>query len=219
MRQGSSVLGLSDSQLVVYLWRTRKAKPPHKSKGELAFRCWLDIWCRTRRTAIRLPWRTGCISWKHWFRSFHHLSSLPVWMPHNFPCLNPQYLVHYPHLPLNHTFPSGDPPSLHGYLLTNSSIHFTTHPTRNGSRRESPNTAAHAAIFSQSSFPQGSPGFEYHQEEPARASLSALYLYFDHEGYTRWQGDIGTSSSRTSARKPHANKIRHKKGFLGTYVG
>ena len=26
-----------------------------------------------------------------------------------FPCLNPQYLlVHYPHLPLNHTFPSGD---------------------------------------------------------------------------------------------------------------
>ena len=91
---------------------------------------------------------------------------------------------------VNHTFPSGvPPPSLHSYPLTNPSTHFTTQPTRNGSRQESPNTAAHAAMFSQSSFPQGSPGFEYHPEEPARTSLSASYLYFDHEGYTRWQGE------------------------------
>lgn len=91
---------------------------------------------------------------------------------------------------VNHTFPSGvPPPSLHSYPLTNPSTHFTAQPTRNGSRQESPNTAIHATMIAQSSFPQGSPGFEQPPEEPARTSLSASYLYFDHEGYTRWQGE------------------------------
>ena len=36
---------------------------------------------------------------------------------------------------VNHTIPYGvPPPSLHSYPLTNPSIHFTTQPTRNGSR-------------------------------------------------------------------------------------
>ncbi|KAL4063844.1 fungal-specific transcription factor domain-containing protein [Scleroderma yunnanense] len=90
----------------------------------------------------------------------------------------------------NHAFPSGvPPPSLHSYPLTNPSTHFTAQPLHNCSRQESPNTAITAAMLGQSSFSQRNFGIEQLPEEPARTSLSASYLYFDHEGYTRWQGD------------------------------
>ncbi|KAG6333103.1 hypothetical protein ID866_5986 [Astraeus odoratus] len=89
----------------------------------------------------------------------------------------------------NHAFPSGvPPPSLHSYPLTNPSTHFTDVPARNGSRQESPN-AALQSVIGQSSFAQASPTIEQLPEEPARSSLSASYLYFDHEGFTRWQGE------------------------------
>ncbi|KAI6040737.1 fungal-specific transcription factor domain-containing protein [Pisolithus marmoratus] len=88
----------------------------------------------------------------------------------------------------NHMFPSGvPPPSLHSYPLTNPSTHFTEQAL-NGSRQGSPNAAFHS-VLAQASFGKNGHGYEHLPEEPARISLSASYLYFDHEGYTRWQGE------------------------------
>ncbi|KAJ7724329.1 fungal-specific transcription factor domain-containing protein [Mycena maculata] len=77
------------------------------------------------------------------------------------------------------TFPSGvPPPSLHVFPLTNPSTHFTPRepkidesiapPLLSATDRSSPDQLA---------------------EETSRLSLSASYLYFDDEGYTRWQGE------------------------------
>ncbi|KAJ7028846.1 fungal-specific transcription factor domain-containing protein, partial [Mycena alexandri] len=76
------------------------------------------------------------------------------------------------------SYPSGvPPPSLHVFPLTNPSTHFTPEtkidpdsfvPPRSGTDAPSPDQLA---------------------EETSRLSLSASYLYFDDEGYTRWQGE------------------------------
>ncbi|KAJ7209427.1 hypothetical protein C8J57DRAFT_328556 [Mycena rebaudengoi] len=59
------------------------------------------------------------------------------------------------------------PPALHVFPLTNPSTHFT--PTKVEANVDmTPDQLA---------------------EETARLSLSASYLYFDDEGYTRWQGE------------------------------
>ncbi|KAF9238254.1 fungal-specific transcription factor domain-containing protein [Melanogaster broomeanus] len=85
----------------------------------------------------------------------------------------------------NHAFPAGvPPPSLHVFPLTNPSTHFTTHPTTNSPRQESPNTAFRSMLASHS---QNGSGFEPPVEETSR--IHASYLYFDDEGYTRWQGE------------------------------
>lgn len=88
---------------------------------------------------------------------------------------------------VNHTFPSGvPPPSLHVFPLTNPSTHFTTPPPRGSPRQESPNTTFHS-ILGQPSLPQNGPAAEQPFEETSR--IHASYLYFDDEGYTRWQGE------------------------------
>ncbi|THH32205.1 hypothetical protein EUX98_g1996 [Antrodiella citrinella] len=81
----------------------------------------------------------------------------------------------------NHSFPSGvPPPSLTAYPLMNPSTFFT--PTKSMSRQPSPNAG-----------PSPSVNFTLSPDQLAddvsRMSLSASYLYFDDEGYTRWQGE------------------------------
>ncbi|KAJ7100833.1 fungal-specific transcription factor domain-containing protein [Mycena belliarum] len=74
------------------------------------------------------------------------------------------------------TFPSGvPPPSLHVFPLTNPSTHFTP------KRDESMSTPLLG--------PTDTPSPDTLAEDTARLSLSASYLYFDDEGYTRWQGE------------------------------
>jgi len=75
--------------------------------------------------------------------------------------------------------PSGvPPPSLHVFPLTNPSVHFTvderhnsTDPLYGGSHHSPLSTASSA------------------EDQHTKASLPASYLYFDDEGYTRWQGE------------------------------
>jgi hypothetical protein len=84
-----------------------------------------------------------------------------------------------------HTYPSGvPPPSLHVFPLMNPSTHFTPEPAH-GERQQSPNSAFHSLLGvpypNQNSLPD--------QLDTSRISLAASYLYFDDEGYTRWQGE------------------------------
>jgi hypothetical protein len=88
-----------------------------------------------------------------------------------------------------HTYPSGvPPPSLHVFPLLNPSTHFTTAPTKPGSRSgaQSP-TFAFQSILGYPGAP-ASPTDDL-TEHTSRMSLSPSYLYFDDEGYTRWQGE------------------------------
>ncbi|KAF8132620.1 fungal-specific transcription factor domain-containing protein [Boletus edulis] len=107
----------------------------------------------------------------------------------------PQHLTVDPNVPsplstfasMDHTFPNGvPPPSLHVFPLTNPSTHFTTQPSRGSPRQESPNTTFRA-MMGQSSHPPNGSGAEQPFEEASR--MHASYLYFDDEGYTRWQGE------------------------------
>jgi len=88
---------------------------------------------------------------------------------------------------MNHAFPSGvPPPSLHVFPLTNPSTHFTTPPSGGSPRQESPNTTFRS-ITGQCSHSQNGSGADHPLEETSR--MHASYLYFDDEGYTRWQGE------------------------------
>ena len=90
-------------------------------------------------------------------------------------------------------FPDGTrsgvlPPSLHVFPLTNPSTHFTYDAKvdeRHNSRRNSINQLPGSSYcFSPSKNPDYSSDDRY-----SKASLTASYLYFDDEGYTRWQGE------------------------------
>lgn len=88
-----------------------------------------------------------------------------------------------PFMTTNHTYPSGiPPPSLHVFPLTNPSTHFTE--SGPSGRHQSPNylrysgNTAHVKPHIADQFP-----------EDAIPPLLASYLYFDDEGYTRWQGE------------------------------
>ncbi|KAK7016907.1 hypothetical protein R3P38DRAFT_3361005 [Favolaschia claudopus] len=75
------------------------------------------------------------------------------------------------------SFPAGvPPPSLNIFPLTNPSGHFT--PTE---------IKQDESLMSVQLGPDASP--DQLAEETSRLSLSASYLYFDDEGYTRWQGE------------------------------
>ena len=80
------------------------------------------------------------------------------------------------------------PPSLHVFPLTNPSTHFTYDAKvdeRHNSRRNSVNQLSGGSYFlSSSKNPDYSSDDRY-----SKASLTASYLYFDDEGYTRWQGE------------------------------
>ena len=78
------------------------------------------------------------------------------------------------------------PPSLHVFPLTNPSTHFTYDAKvdeRHNSRRNSINAFSGGSYFS-----KNHPDYCSDDRCP-KASLTASYLYFDDEGYTRWQGE------------------------------
>jgi hypothetical protein len=78
-------------------------------------------------------------------------------------------------------FPSGvPPPSLHVFPLTNPSTHFTEGTSK--TERYSPG-AGLGHLLDRGLTP------DHLVEETSRVSLAASYLYFDDEGYTRWQGE------------------------------
>jgi hypothetical protein len=77
------------------------------------------------------------------------------------------------------------PPSLHVFPLTNPSTHFTYDAKvdeRHISRRNSLNLLSGGSYFSKN------PDY-CSDDRCSKASLTASYLYFDDEGYTRWQGE------------------------------
>lgn len=79
-----------------------------------------------------------------------------------------------------HIFPTAaPPPSLAAYPLINPSTFFG--PVKPGSRNASPATG----------FRAGSVNGHADQcaDDTSRMSLASSYLYFDDEGYTRWQGE------------------------------
>ncbi|KAI0354102.1 hypothetical protein OH77DRAFT_1590863 [Trametes cingulata] len=81
-----------------------------------------------------------------------------------------------------HIFPTAvPPPSLTAYPLINPSTFFG--PMKHGSRNSSPSTGM--------PFGPSSSNMVTDQlaEETSRMSLASSYLYFDDEGYTRWQGE------------------------------
>jgi hypothetical protein len=83
-----------------------------------------------------------------------------------------------------HTYPSGvPPPSLHVFPLLNPSNHFPE--TKPGDQHPSPNSAFRSLLGPTAS---GTIAPDQLSGDTSRMSLSA-YLYFDDEGYTRWQGE------------------------------
>jgi hypothetical protein len=81
-------------------------------------------------------------------------------------------------------FPDGvPPPSLHVFPLMNPSTHFT-HDAKVGERHHS---RRNSGPLSGGSHYFASQNSDYNSED--RTSLTASYLYFDDEGYTRWQGE------------------------------
>jgi hypothetical protein len=80
--------------------------------------------------------------------------------------------------------PSGvPPPSLHVFPLMNPSNHFTQGPGQETLHRKQDSLASLLA----GSYSITTPGLL--AEETSKMSLTASYLYFDDEGYTRWQGE------------------------------
>ena len=79
-----------------------------------------------------------------------------------------------------HIFPTAvPPPSLTAYPLINPSTFFG--PVKPGSRNASPGTGFRVG--------SSNGGVESFGEETSRMPLASSYLYFDDEGYTRWQGE------------------------------
>jgi hypothetical protein len=88
----------------------------------------------------------------------------------------------------SHTYPTGvPPPSLHVFPLMNPSTHFTE--GKLGDRRESPSVTFQTLLGHQHNSSQTSSNTDQLAEETSRMSLSPSYLYYDDEGYTRWQGE------------------------------
>src|ERR1700722_18324941 len=87
-----------------------------------------------------------------------------------------------------HTYPSGvPPPSLHVFPLLNPSTHFPE--AKPGERHPSPNSTFRSLLGPTTNSSPGTIAPDHLSADPSsRMSLSA-YLYFDDEGYTRWQGE------------------------------
>jgi hypothetical protein len=89
----------------------------------------------------------------------------------------------------SHTYPTGvPPPSLHVFPLMNPSTHFTQ-DAKLGERAQSPNAAFRSLLGHHYSSGHSPMTADQLAEDTARMSLSASYMYFDDEGYTRWQGE------------------------------
>ncbi|TFK19760.1 nuclear protein [Coprinopsis marcescibilis] len=100
--------------------------------------------------------------------------------------------------------PSGvPPPSLHVFPLMNPSTHFTQNSAESPSaRRESFGSLLSTPYH-------GEQPMEQLTEETSRMSLTASYLYFDDEGYTRWQGETSGLPVLDLLVERHGNKEKH----------
>ena len=78
------------------------------------------------------------------------------------------------------------PPSVHVFPLTNPSSHFT-HDKLDERRHSRRNSTNPLSGVSHGLSPKNSD--HCLNDRCSRASLTASYLYFDDEGYTRWQGE------------------------------
>lgn len=95
--------------------------------------------------------------------------------------IDPSSNAHASFASSKHAFPSGvPPPSLSTYPLMNPSTFFA--PTKSHSRQPSPAGPGLPAFNTGASIDQLA-------DDVSRMSLSSSYLYFDDEGYTRWQGE------------------------------
>jgi len=101
-----------------------------------------------------------------------------------------QYLSHLLHFDNTHIL-QVYPPILARIPAFEPSTHFATpHAARSGP--QSPNSA-YQSIFGHFPGAPGSPTDDL-AEHTSRISLSPSYLYFDDEGYTRWQGETSGSA-------------------------
>ncbi|RDB16620.1 putative transcriptional regulatory protein C3C7.04 [Hypsizygus marmoreus] len=84
-------------------------------------------------------------------------------------------------------FPSGvPPPSLHVFPLTNPSTHFTRDSASgHDEKQRSPSVGGLGTLLDS----HQAMSMDQSAEETSHMSLAASYLYFDDEGYTRWQGE------------------------------
>lgn len=107
------------------------------------------------------------------------------------------------------SLPSGvPPPSLHVFPLTNPSTHFMQSTGKMEEQRHG-RKESFGSLLSQP--PHMTP--DQLAEEASRMSLTASYLYFDDEGYTRWQGetsglpvlDLLVERHRTPAKDPQCH--------------
>ncbi|KAF4609485.1 hypothetical protein D9613_012329 [Agrocybe pediades] len=100
------------------------------------------------------------------------------------------------------------PPSLHVFPLMNPSNHFTRDPKLD-ERHHSPHNSFSSLLTGPFQIPDQS------MENQSRLSLTASYLYFDDEGYTRWQGEtsglpvldllVERHTPRGPGDKPHSD--------------
>lgn len=88
------------------------------------------------------------------------------------------------------TFPSGiPPPSLHVFPLTNPSTHFTPEIKQDDMQQQASPSTSFQTFMGSFYNSQNAPSPEQLAEDASKLSLTASYLYFDDEGYTRWQGE------------------------------
>lgn len=97
------------------------------------------------------------------------------------PPVDPATNPHASFASASHNYPLGvPPPSLNSYPLINPSTFFGPSKPTPDSRHTTP---------PQTNGVHGSPNIDRLSDDTARMSLSPSYLYFDDEGYTRWQGE------------------------------
>lgn len=110
--------------------------------------------------------------------------SLANGLPHS--PLDPTSSAHALFASSTHIFPTSiPPPSLNAFPLMNPSTFFA--PVKPASRNSSPSSGFPNNQASTSA--SGNLAVDQLAEETSRMSLSSSYLYFDDEGYTRWQGE------------------------------
>ena len=106
--------------------------------------------------------------------------------------LDPSSSAHALFASSTHIFPTSiPPPSLNAFPLMNPSTFFA--PVKPASRNSSPNSGGGfvpgQAGASASAAGMSAAAVDQLAEETSRMALSSSYLYFDDEGYTRWQGE------------------------------
>jgi hypothetical protein len=183
MRRRTSLPGMSHSELVLHLRGAGKENSPPQIKVCIDLSAevltYHDFYRRTATLEDRM----------------HHLETLiqaippavfAAGMPPGHPASD---IASSPLVPFMYPdgMPSGvPPPSLHVFPLMNPSTHFTRE-TKVDDRHHSPHNSLSSLLCGTFHTPPSNS--DQLAEETSKMSLAASYLYFDDEGYTRWQGE------------------------------